>query len=277
MRSKNSKNPQLYHGRTLFLDCWLNSCMIMNSMLGSYLLLASSCFLLLTKSIHKWPQRWTKSHKEGRVGYMNFICLTFSFSCICYLFLFSHLNWIKKKRRQHAGWECLAWYLPPTPRALCVLMGLYIITTHVEGEVSDMVQDIGSVERLASTPSKWSLHFTRLELLPGFYSHGYFFMLLKVLKGVNLLSKRRVHAEKPITFRNTRHKSPYEIFVHSGVVPVTRFSYVLLSLWSSCQFCYILLHLFLHSESLLERQGGHLFITPYLLLTPLSYCFLFLI
>lgn len=154
---------------------------------------------------------------------MNFICLTFSFSCICFLFLFSHLNWISKKKCQHAGWECLAWYPPP---ALCVLMGLYIITTHVEGEVSDMVQDIGGVERMASTPSKWSLHFTRLELLPGFYSHGYFFMLLNVLKGVNLLSMRRVHAEKPITFRSTRHKSLYEIFVHSGVVPVTRFSYV---------------------------------------------------
>lgn len=139
------------------------------------------------------------------------------------------------------------------------------------------VQDIGGVERLASTPSKRSLHFTRWELLPGFYSRGYFFMLPYVLKGVNLLSKRRVHAEKPITFRSTRHKSPYEIFVHSGVVPVTRFSYVLLSLWSSFQFCYILLHLFLHSESLLERQGGHLFITLYRLLTPLSYCFLFLI
>lgn len=158
---------------------------------------------------------------------------------------------------------------------------------------------------MASTASKGSLHFTRVELLPGFPSYtllftcfSFFFafvvyiflvrnckrkvqgplgprhwiwgflqlhicLLLYVLKGVILLSKGHAYAEKPIAFRSTRKKkSHYKIFVHSGAVPVTCFSYALLSLWSSCRFCYILLHLFLRSESLSERQGDVIFSSP---------------
>lgn len=102
---------------------------------------------------------------------------------------------------------------------------------------------------------------------------------LNVVKGVILWSKGCVHADTAIAFRSTRQKSHYKIFVHSGVFLVICFSNGLLSLWAFCRFCYIFLRLFLHLESLFIRDAGrrHIFITTYRLLTPLSYCFLFLI
>lgn len=66
-------------------------------------------------------------------GYNNYICLTILLLCICFLFLISQL-----KRWQHASCELLAQYAPFF--LFCVLVGLYIITTHDEvEEVNEMV------------------------------------------------------------------------------------------------------------------------------------------
>lgn len=126
------------------------------SMLGSYLFLASSHFPLITKS--------TVATKTGEVtrntgSNINFICLTFLLLRIRFLFPFSHLHWISKQD-EHAGWELLARHAPFSP--LCVLVGLYIITTHVEvEEVNNMVP---------GHKRCWEIGFNTVRMEPPFHT-----------------------------------------------------------------------------------------------------------
>lgn len=190
-----------------------------------------------------------------------------------------------------------SFYLPFS--VVLVLMGLYIVTTRVEvEEVNNMVPahehkrcwEIGFNSIKMESP----FHIRRHTTLAWLFHHMFFSLLgpqksiwgflqlhiclfIYVLKGVILLSKGHVHAEKAIAFRSTRQKNH-----------VTRSLYIQVWLqWQASLMLYYIPLIFLgfatfclvYSESLFVRAAGRRlpFITTYRLLTPLSYCFLFLI
>lgn len=133
--------------------------------------------------------------------------------------------------------------------------------------------DTTGVERSASTPSKWSLHFTHSGLSPGFPSYTLSFTRFSQCK-----TPCKEFEKRWSTTGSTKVNPKFffvNLFVYffmfaKVIVKGTRscrkayrksqimrcFSRDFWSLWSPCWFCYILLRLFLPSESLLITEAG---------------------